>query len=973
MFEDSNEDLWIGTSNGGLNKFDRVKKVFKRFRHDPTDPQSISQDDVRTIFEDTRGNLWIGTNNGGLNKFNRGDESFTRYQQSFTNENSLSSNSIRSIVEDKNGNLWIGTNGGGLNKFNPFSEDFERYTVSPGNFNSINSNFIWSLLIDDNGIIWIGTDGRGLNRLDPNTMKFASFSHEPKNNNSLVNNNITSLYQDKDGLIWIGTEGGLSILNYKENNFRNLKHDPLRPSSLSNNLVRFVTEDRSGLIWIGTIGGGINKYNPFGKRFVHYQYDPSNPNSLSSNMIRAVYEDNEGILWIGTLGGGLNRYNDKLDKFTHFMHDENDAQSLSDNRVSAIFEDSKNDLWIGTWGSGLNKLITIGSERSAKFVHYMNEGNENMSLPSDTIQAIYQDSFNNLWVGTEAGLSTFNLQEKSFVSFKHNSQHSQSISDDRIQSKCIYEDAANNLWIGTWNGLNRIADLKTITQHNAGEVKFQSYKSDVTDPNTLSDNRIISIYEDPSSHPDEVILWIGTVSGGLNKMIISETKEEEFISFTHFTERDGLPNNAIYGILGDEKGNLWLSTNNGLSKFNPSDQSFRNYNESDGLQSDQFYWGASFKSQSGEMFFGGVNGLTAFYPSDLKDNLHVPEVYITDLQLFNEPVEIGEDSPLQKSILETESIELSYDSYAITFEFVALDYTIPEKNQYKYMLEGYDNDWIPAGNRRFVTYSGVGAGEYVFKVKGSNNDGIWNEDGASLEVIILPPFWSTIWFVSIVIVVLTGLVIYFVTARVKQLLAVERLRTKLAADLHDNIGSSLTEISILSEVISKKLKNEDDSVQKNLKRISEDSRALIDRMSDIVWLVNPKRDSLYDLILRLEDTYSELLALTNISFTSKNLKSLEKVSLTMEQRQHLYLIFKEGINNSITHSNCTEITLDAHVNGKTLEMILTDNGEGFSMNEEYLGNGLKNMESRADQIGGELKIESAKGEGTTLTFIGRID
>lgn len=973
--EDSNQDLWIGTSNGGLNKFDRAQQTFTRFKHDPDDSKSISQDDIRVIFEDSRKNLWIGTNNGGLNRFNREDGTFTKNKYSLTDENSISHNSIRDIVEDEFGFLWIGTNGGGLNRFNSVNGKFTRFTVSPGLFNSISSNFVWSLLIDGNGTIWIGTYGRGLNKLTPSTMEFDSYAFEANNPNSLINNNVTSLFEDQSGMIWVGTEGGISILNASDEKFRNISQDPLRPSALNNNIIRFITGDRSGLIWIGTAGGGINKYNPFGKRFVHYRNNPSDPTSLSSNMIRAVFEDSDGILWVGTLGGGLNRFDSGTESFIHYKNDENLQGSLNDNSVTSIFEDSRKTLWVGTWGGGLNRISSKDKFENDSFEHFTHSSTSPKSVPSNTIQDIYEDSFGNLWVGTESGLSLLIKEEKRFIRFQSDSQDTSSISDDRIQSKCIYEDSANNLWIGTWNGLNRISSLKKFNAANSNEIVFHKYKSNTTETNSLSDNRIISLYEDPASRPDNIILWVGTVSGGLNQMIITNdpTSGKEKIDIIHYTERHGLPNNAIYGILGDERGNLWLSTNNGLSKFNPDEETFRNYNESDGLQGDQFYWGAYFRSTRGEMFFGGINGLTAFYPEDLKDNRHIPEVYITDFQLFNKPVPISEDSPLKQSILQTDIIKLPHDSYVMTFEYVALDYTIPEKNQYIYMLEGYDNDWIPAGNRRFVTYSGVGAGDYTFRVKGSNNDGLWNEEGTSIEVKVLPPFWSTLWFITLVIITITGLIIYFVTARVKQLLAVERLRTKLAADLHDNIGSSLTEISILSEVISKKLKDEDQSVQKNLKRISEDSRSLIDRMSDIVWLVNPKRDTLYDLILRLEDTYSELLAMTNISFTSKNLKSLEKVSLSMEHRQHLFLIFKEGINNSITHSNCSEITLDAHINGKNLEMILSDNGDGFSTDAHYSGNGLKNMRDRANQIGGQLVIESEPQKGTRLIFRGKID
>lgn len=971
LCEDRDGTIWVGTSTGGLNKYDREKNIFSQYKHNPNDPQSLSQNDVRTIFEDSFGNLWIGTNNGGLNKFDKATETFTHFLHNPLDENSLSSNSIKDIIDDENGNLWIATNGGGLNKFNQTTGEFSRYTVSSKENSTVNNNFIWSLLRDKNGRIWIGTNGGGLNVLDPSSMRFTYYSEETSTANRIVNNNVTSLYEDQKGLIWIGTEGGLSIFDPVQKKFTNITHEPSRSGSLSNNIIRVIKEDKSGLIWIGTVGGGVNKYNRARKRFINYQNDPSNKNSLSSNLIRSIYEDTQGMLWIGTLGGGLNRFDKFNNQYTHYKHNNQIDGSISDDRITSIYEDSKRNLWVGTWGGGLNRLPNLGQSSYPKFYYYKQNTSKPYSLPSDTIQAVYEDSFGNLWVGTEAGLGVL-VDDDKFARFKHDVNNPNSLSDDRIQSKCIHQDNAQNLWIGTWNGLNRISSLEKIDLTNARNISFEVFTSDAASEYNLSDNRVISIYEDPSSTKDVVVLWIGTVAGGLNKMIITRINNKEEIVITHYTERDGLPNNAIYGILGDDKGNLWLSTNNGLSKFDPVEETFRNYNENDGLQSNQFYWGASFKSRDGQMFFGGVNGITAFYPEQLKDNQHIPEVYIVDMQLFNKSLTVSEDSPLTKSILETEEIELPYDSYVITFEFVALDYTNPENNNYSYMLEGFDKDWIPSGTRRFVTYSGIGAGEYEFKVRGSNNDGVWNMEGTSLKINILPPFWATLWFISLVIIVIAGLVVYVITSYVRQLLAVERLRTKLAADLHDNIGSSLTEISILSEVISKRLKDEDESVQKSLKRISEDSRSLIDKMSDIVWLVNPKRDTLYDLILRLEDTYSELLSLTNISFTSKNLKSLEKISLSMEHRQHLYLIFKEGINNCITHAQCTEINLDAHVNGKNLVMILTDNGKGFDVDKDYQGNGLNNMINRAEQIGGELIISSEIGKGTKLEFRGKI-
>jgi two-component sensor histidine kinase len=332
------------------------------------------------------------------------------------------------------------------------------------------------------------------------------------------------------------------------------------------------------------------------------------------------------------------------------------------------------------------------------------------------------------------------------------------------------------------------------------------------------------------------------------------------------------------------------------------------------------------------------------------------------------------NSPLKKSITETKEIELSYSQNVFSFEFSALDYISPYKNRYAYMMEGFDENWIYSGNRRYITYTNLDPGKYIFKVKGSNNDGVWNEKGVQLIIRILPPLWKTWWFITLALIIIIGIIGLIIYFRVKNLIEISKFRTKLAADLHDNIGSSLTEISILSEVISKKIKTEEKDVTKSLKAISSNARSLVDNMSDIVWLVNPKRDSLYDLILRLRDTYSELSSYTNISFRSENIISLQKVSLSMEHRQNLYLIFKEAINNCITHSGCTEINLDASVKGRILEMTLKDNGKGFCKDavKKGEGNGLENMLNRAKKIGGHLIINSKIGEGTIIQFQGNI-
>ncbi|MBU2493170.1 MAG: hypothetical protein KJ571_11145 [Bacteroidetes bacterium] len=968
IIEDSEGNIWIGTNGGGLNRYDYFTNSFTHYMNDPKNLNSISENNIRNIFEDEEGLIWIGTNSSGLCRFDFKKNEFKRFTEG-AGENLLSSNNIRFITRDNDNNLWIATEGGGINKFNKRENKFSNYkSFNLGN-KVINASVVWSILNDGN-FLWIGTYENGLikyNRKTGKTVKHYKYS----NQNSIANNNITFLIHDAAGFLWICTEFGLSILDKDNEKFYNYKHDLSDIKSISNNILRCAYRDKSNLIWLGTFGGGIDKIN-LNKKFKLYTHNPSDNNSVSHNMIRAISQDSDGNIWVGTLGNGLNLLNRTLNKFEHFIAD-NSGSGISSNIITSIFEDKEKYLWVGTWGGGLNKIRFESNSKNEhnikNIAYFVNSPDNNYSISSNIIQAVFQDSKGNLWIGTESGLDKYLKKNNRFMRFSNKPDNPNSLSDNRVQSKCIIEDKAGNLWIGTWRGLNKLSFINNKNSKKNEEILFERFLRDPQNANSISDDRIVSLYEDEvRSKPDSVVLWVGTVGGGLNKLvIINSTGKEPDYKFSHYTEKDGLPNNVVYGILGDNEKNIWLSTNNGIARFNPETELFRNYDISDGLQSNQFFWGAYHKTFDGELFFGGINGLNSFYPGELKENTYIPPVYITDCEISNSKNE----SFSLNSFSDGRTISLSYDSYTMNIEFAALDFTTPEKNQYEFMLEGYDEEWISSGGKNTVTYSNISDGDYVFKVRGSNNDKIWNKLGAEIQIKILTPFWKTWAFVAVVFLTMLGFIIYIVTVQIKNILAVERLRTKLAADLHDNIGSSLTEISILSEVISARLNFAEKDIQKSLNKISAKSRDLIDKMSDIVWLVNPKRDSLYDLILRLQDTYSELLAETNISFRSDNLKALENISLQMEHRQHLFLIFKEGINNCITHSNCTEIYLNAKVSGKKLEMELSDNGNGFEKKESK-GNGLNNMQNRASLIGGKLYLNSSLGKGTTVKYIGNI-
>jgi len=721
LYEDTQGILWAGTENG-LNKFDRKKECFIRYVNDPDNPSGLKGKKVKTIAEDPDGMLWIGTEEGGFSKFNRGTGKFKNYQHQQDNPQSLSHNDVRSICIDSQGILWIGTFGGGLNRFDPKRELFTLYQHNPNNPESLSNDFVRTVYEDQSGTIWIGTQNGGLNSFNRETEQFTRYLPDSDNPFALSDKDVLSVYETKAGDFWIGTYGGgLNKFDRTNQQFAHYKQSADIPAGLNNNNVWSIYEDRSGILWVGTAEGGINRKYPNLKPFKRFQNNPDDPDSLSGNDVWSFCEDRDRVLWVGVWDYGLNRFDKEKGTFTRYMPDPLSPHAVSQNDIVNILEDHEGIMWIGTAEGGLGKF----DRQTGKSGYYLHDPDNPDSLPHNNVFSIYEDRNHKLWIGSYYGksLSCFDPKTETFKNYTYNPGNPDSYRGYEIRS--LSEDSKGKFWIATGGS--------GIICFDRENEKFTYYLHDPANPQSLSNNTTTAIHEDRSGR-----LWIGTWGGGLNRF------DRETGIFKAYREQDGLPNDSVVGILEDEKENLWLSTFRGLSQFNPQTETFKNYTPEDGIQSYEFNTGAAFKSSDGQMFFGGTDGFNAFYPREIQDNPYVPPVVLTDFLIFNKSVSIGEKSVLKNSISQSDEITLSYKDSVFTFEFAALNYINSERNRYKYKMENFEDKWNEVDStRRFATYTSMEPGEYIFRVTGSNNDGIWNEEGASVKIIILPPWWET--------------------------------------------------------------------------------------------------------------------------------------------------------------------------------------------------------------------------------------
>ena len=729
ILEDRQGNLWVATS-AGLNLFDRETNRFRHYNNKTT------RHSINDIFQDSKNRIWLGTDHG-LFLFNIQSGLFRLYPHS--PKGLKGAEFVSRVIEGQNGTLWIGTENG-LFHLNPENEKSTSYFKGADRI-GLQSNWIKALLKDQKGNIWVGTRGGGLSVLDYGSGTFRSFLHGP--NNSIAHNDILSIIENRDGKLWIGTEnGGVSIYDTYSDQFTTLQHNEDDNTSLSNNSVYCIYRDLAENIWIGTYAGGVSFLPRYGKKFTSYRKGANNANTLSNNIILSICGDGDKV-WIGTDGGGLNLFNRKTKAFTHFRHSDTNTNSISNDYVIAIIQVSKDILGLGFHNGGFDLFNT----KTGKFRHHMPIMKDPHSLSVSDVNNMFKDRDGNIWLGTwKGGLEFYDTMTGRITHYRNNPKDTTSISSNIVTK--VFQDRDGNIWVGTYKGLNLL---------DPGRKRFRRYQYNSEDKNSLSSNKVQSILQADNSD-----LWIGTLGGGLN--YFDRNKQ----TFRAYTEQDGLASNVVHSILRDKQNNLWLSTNNGLSRFNLHNKSFHNFGLADGLQGNEFKSNSSFQATDGELFFGGTRGFSTFYPEKLIYNDFIPPVYLTDFFIFNKRVPIGGKDPvLTRQISETHELTIHYDQSVISFEFAALNFTMPEKNQYAYQLKGFDQDWIYSGTTRKATYTNLDPGEYVFKVKASNNDGLWNNTGTDLRLYVSPPFWQTLWFRALVFTLVVFLIYALYKLRVK--------------------------------------------------------------------------------------------------------------------------------------------------------------------------------------------------------------
>ncbi|MEJ2636834.1 MAG: two-component regulator propeller domain-containing protein [Calditrichia bacterium] len=984
--EDCRGNLWLATFGGGLNYFDQRTELF---RHFTGTSGPIKNNFITKLIVDDDGSLWFSSLLYGLTHLkldDNGNPQYTHY--TFFDEPVTKSiptkNSVLTMCKDKQDLIWIGTAIAGLLRFDPKTGEAKNYQHDPKNPASISNNTISSLCEDDSGNIWIGTGhgnvspGGGLNMFDRKTEEFKHFRHDRDNGSSIGSDNLTSLLIDHEGILWIGTLDNYfdtvpicDLLAKKYPSFNHHKNLPKRS-------IISMYQDRMGNIWIGVfMAMEAYKMDRQQYPFAIFSKNDNYPNSLTRNSTSCVFVDRPGRIWFNT--EGLDMYNPTTNKFRHYYHHQNDTTGLSENMISSIQETADGKIWIATLHNGIDILDPV----TGKFEHIRYRAKDTINVRSNSIDAILARKNNDIWIASkDIGIQLYEKETGSLHTFVLDPG-----TNEDFMVHNLFEDRLGVLWIGTYN-----AGLYSLSLDEHYNSKIQRYGHDPQNSNSLSSNTISDILQPEII--DTSSLWIAT-DGGLNRFDL-KTK-----TFEHFYHEDGLASNYVLQILEDDAGNLWFSTTKGLSVFRIRSGKFRTYGKADGVHFTSF-WSlsqTSAKGPDGRLYFAGGDGVLGFQPREIMENPNIPPVWITDIKMNYKSVRLDTAIQFKKTL------KLTHRQNAFSLEFAALNFTNSAKNQFKYKMEGFQDDWIDIGNERTVSFTNMDPGEYVFRVMGSNNHGIWNEEGAAVRIVITPPWWKTGWAYSaytlLIAILLFGTVRFeflrrqrktegqlqrekelreleeaehrAVVAELQSKAAEaqkekekEQMRSRIASDLHDEIGSNLSSIALIGQVLEDKLKLQP-PLKAKMQQIPGIARLTAESMRDIVWFINPENDDWDKLLAKMRETAN--LMPESIEFTFAVPTSGFSLETDLDFRRNLYLFYKECLQNIIKHSHATRVEIEIGQDDNHVQLLISDNGVGFDTGREYSGNGLKNLSRRAADMGGEMRVVSENGRGAKITLI----
>lgn len=994
LANDSHGHLWVGTRHG-LNRYDAETDDFTRFMYNPNDPNGVGALIIgfNGLLPDKKGALWVGTSGGGLSKFDEKSASFSNIPIHVAAKNGsgrfiqVEMDEVRALYKDSLGTLWMGCGSSrekisGICALQASSAQVQYYpyhTKRPGQ--GVGYQSAMNFYEDHAGQLWLATLGGGLYRIDPGAREFTRYYHQPDNPNSIGNDEVWSVIGDSNQNLWVATDkGGLNHLTGK-NRFERYRHIPEFSSSIATNKVTSIYENRFGDFWLGYYPSGASLLNPYANAFHQYRHN-LNSNSLSDGGVRAVAETQSGNLWIGTEHGlnFLDRSTGRITRFTHSPKDPDNPTHLPVAAVSALLVDSHNSLWIGLYRGGLCRYSASADSPHGHFTRYSFDTEDRSSLSSNVVFRLYEDRDKTIWVGTENGLNRYQPATNNFIRYLSHDVDLGLMSHEWVYS--MLQDSRGNFWLGLDSGLARM-DLKT--------EKFTFFQHDDGNKDSIGVGAVRALHEASSGE-----LWVGLSGGGLNRF----DRDDINASVEKFSTQDGLINAFVEGILEDDNGNLWISTAQGLSELNVTTGQFRNLTKDHGLAGNLYNYPAHLKTLSGELVFGSSEGLTIFNPAEIYKNTRPPPIVMTDFKLFHERVDIrAKDSPLAESITVSKSLTLRHDQSVFSIEFAALNYAFPHMNQYAYILEGFDQDWVYSGENRSATYTNLDPGSYIFKVKGSNNEGVWSIRNAQLQIRILPPWWRTWWSYGVYTLLLGLSIIWVIKFQINRLDLKNRIRldqikdTFLSCTSHE-LRTPLTGIISLTEMVLARNRSElPPSSCEHLEIVVKSAQRLSLLINDILDYSQIKNNQLklHCEHINLYDVIESVLTLLSPIALQKRIQLINTFGDTSLEvyadRDRLQQILLNLVNNGIKYSDAGWVKIRAQQSGSSLKVEVEDTGYGIPESEQRgifesfhqlpgtsvrnaggIGLGLPITKKIIEMHGGQVYLISAVGKGSTFTF-----